>query len=106
MRLSETERSSYDHDGYLIRPSVFSPDEIEALRGTVEAVNDAVVARDTRNGAGPENVMADGHRIQMSSRAAIQWEWREGSRAIRLVGPFPPLDPHFEALWGDPRVTQ
>src|SRR5438105_13635033 len=102
MRLSETERSSYDHDGYLIRPSVFSPDEIEALRGTVEAVSDAVVARATRDGAGPENVMADGHRIQMSSRAAIQWEWRGGSGADRPAGPFTPRDARIEGLWGDP----
>jgi ectoine hydroxylase len=105
MRLSDSEKAAYQADGYLIRPRVFAADEIGALRATVEAVNDSVVARATRDGAGPETRMADGHRIQMSSRAAIQWEWREGSRAIRLVEPFTHLDPRFEALWDDERFV-
>jgi hypothetical protein len=44
--------------------------------------------------------------LQFSSRTVIQWEWREGSRQIRLLEPFTHLHPHFQALWGDPRFIE
>ena len=105
MRFSELEREQFDRDGYLVRSGVFSADEIDALRTAVEDVADNVTARATRDGAGPERTMNDGHRIQMSSRAAIQWEWREGSQEIRLIEPCTHLDARLDALWDDARFV-
>lgn len=106
LRLTAGEKWRYERDGYLLRERVFSADDIEDLRAVVEEVRARVIAHATREGAGPEQTLADGHRIQFSSHTAIQWEWREGSREIRLVEPFTHLHERFEALWNDPRLVQ
>ena len=61
--------------------------------------------RAERPDAGPVAALADGHRIQFSSRTAIQWEWSEGSRQIRLLEPCAHLDPRLEALCDDERLV-
>jgi ectoine hydroxylase len=104
--MTSEERERYDRDGFLVRTSVLSPAEVDDLRMAVEAVAASVKARAMRDGAGPEGLLADGHRIQFSSRAAIQWEWREGSQAIRLIEPVAHLDPRLAALFADPRLLQ
>ena len=38
MRFSEFEREQYERDGYVVRESVFTETEVEALRGAVEDV--------------------------------------------------------------------
>jgi ectoine hydroxylase len=106
VRFSELEREQFERDGFLVREAVFSPSEVDGLRGAVEDVAAAVTARATREGAGPERTMRDGHRIQMSSRSAIQWEWQEGSQEIRLIEPCTHLDPRLDALWDDPRFAE
>lgn len=105
-RMSAEERERYARDGYLLRESLFAPDELAVLRDTVETVVADVTARAARPGAGPEVRLADGHRLQLSSRAAIQWEWAEGSREIRLVEPCEHLDPRLAALFADPRFVE
>jgi ectoine hydroxylase len=99
------ERSRYARDGYLVRPGAFAAHEVEALRHVVEEVVARVVARATRPDGGPEMRLGDGHRIQFSSRSAIQWEWREGSGEVRLLEPFTHLDARLAALWDDPRFV-
>ncbi|HZN13420.1 MAG TPA: phytanoyl-CoA dioxygenase family protein [Acidimicrobiales bacterium] len=106
MRFSDFEREQFARDGFVIRESVFSGDEVEALRVAVEDVAARVTARATREGAGPERTMHDGHRIQSSSMANIQWEWRDGSQEIRLVEPCTHLDDRLDALWNDARFIE
>ena len=106
MRLTESERQDYDRDGYLIRRRQFGPDEVGQLRAAVEDASLQVVERARRDGAGPERTMADGHRIQFSSKAAIQWEWTEGSYAIRVMEPFTHIHERFQELWRDPRLAE
>ena len=106
MQLDERERTAYARDGFVVRRRVFAADELARLREVTEAVVARVTARATGAEGGPEMTLGDGHRIQFSSRTAIQWEWREGSRAIRLCEPFTHLDPRFEALWDDPRLVR
>jgi len=91
--------------GYHLEESVIGPPELEELRDVVEEVADGVRARALRDGAGPEHQLGDGHRIQFSSRAGIQWEWAEGSQQIRLIEPVDHLHPRFAALFDDPRLT-
>lgn len=106
MRLNERERDTYQRDGFIVRHGVFSSAELDALRSTVEEVIAAVVAQARRPDAGPEVQMADGHRLQFSSRTVIQWEWRDGSQEVRLIEPFTHLHPRFSALWDDPRLVE
>ena len=68
----------------------------------MEDVATSVKARALRDGAGPEARMEDGHRIQFSSRAAVQWEWREGSQEIRIIEPVSHLDDRLAALFARP----
>jgi ectoine hydroxylase len=104
--MTSEERERYERDGFLVRTGVFSPAEVVGLTRSVEAVADAVKARARREGAGPEGRLADGHRIQFSSRAAIQWEWREGSQEIRLIEPVAHLDPRVAELFADARLVE
>src|SRR5438309_3165870 len=93
MRMTPEERAGWDRDGYLVRRSVLSPDDVDELREAAEEIAAGVKERATRVGAGPDALMADGHRIQLSSHAAIQWEWREGSAGIRPVAALAHLHP-------------
>jgi ectoine hydroxylase len=104
--MSSEERAAFESDGYLVRTGVFSSDEVAALRDAVEEVAARVKGRALRDGAGPEARMEDGHRIQFSSKAAVQWEWREGSEEIRLIEPVSHLDDRLAALFDDPRLTE
>jgi len=101
---SAAERDAYARDGFVLRTGVFAPAELDALRALVESVLAGVVAHAERPDAGPHFTLADGHRLQFSSNTVIQWEWAEGSRAVRLIEPFTHLHPRFAALWDDARL--
>ena len=106
MRFDAGERARYARDGYVVRPGVMAADEIAGLCEVVEEVVARVVAHATRPDGGPEMQLGDGHRIQFSSRTAIQWEWAAGSQEVRLLEPFTHLDPRFAPLWDDPRLVE
>jgi len=91
--------------GYHVEESLFDATELEELRGVAEEVAARVATHARREGAGPEGRLGDGHRIQFSSRTAIQWEWRDGSDEIRLIEPADHLDPRIDALFADERLT-
>jgi ectoine hydroxylase len=97
-------RAAFGEDGFAVREAVLSGSEVADLRVAVEQVAGAVAVRAERPGAGPTAVLADGHRLQLSSRTSIQWEWADGSREIRLLEPCHHLHPSFEALLGDDRL--
>ena len=97
-------RAAFGETGYLAREAVLAPDELDQLRAVVEEVSLRVTTRATRRGAGPEGAMGDGHRIQFSSRTAIQWEWADGSDQIRLLEPAEHLHPRIDALFADERL--
>jgi ectoine hydroxylase-related dioxygenase (phytanoyl-CoA dioxygenase family) len=106
MRMTADERRQYREDGFLLRRSVFAADELTALRAAVEEVAARVAAHARRAGSGPEIRLADGHRLQFSSRAGIQWEWAESSQTIRLIEPADHLDARIAALFDDARMTE
>jgi ectoine hydroxylase len=97
--------ADFGEDGYVVTERVLDAGEVDELRAVVEDVAARVAERARREGAGPEHVLGDGHRIQFSSRTAIQWEWAEGSQEIRLLEPVDHLDERFAALFEDPRLT-
>jgi ectoine hydroxylase len=98
-------RAAFGNDGFLVREGVFGRDEIVQLQAVVESVSADVSARARREGAGPERALGDGHRIQFSSRTAIQWEWADGSDEIRLLEPCDHLHPRLAGLLDDVRLT-
>jgi ectoine hydroxylase len=100
-----TGKTAFGECGYHLEEGVLDASEINELRDVAESVAERVKTHATRAGAGPEGTMADGHRIQFSSRAGIQWEWADGSQEIRLIEPADHLDPHIDALFRDPRLT-
>ena len=106
MRFTADETERYRADGFIVRPAVFTEAELATLRSTVEEVIGSVADRARRPDAGPEMRLGDGHRLQFSSETVIQWEWREGSREVRLIEPFTHLHPRFEALWSDARFVE
>jgi ectoine hydroxylase len=91
--------------GYHVEERLLDATEVAELRDVVESVAARVTDRATRDGAGPSRELGDGHRIQFSSRAGIQWEWAEGSREIRLIEPADHLDSRIDALFHDGRLT-
>ena len=99
-------RAAFGTDGFVVQESVLQGGELEELRAVAEEVATAVSARARREGAGPQHALGDGHRIQFSSRTAIQWEWAEGSEQIRLLEPVDHLNPRLEMLFSDPRLTE
>jgi ectoine hydroxylase-related dioxygenase (phytanoyl-CoA dioxygenase family) len=106
LRFTADERSQWERDGFVVRTSIFDDDEIDELRAVVESVAATVAGHARRAGAGPEAKLGDGHRIQFSSRAAIQWEWDDGSNEIRLVEPCDHLHARLATLFDDPRVQE
>lgn len=100
-----TMRAAFGDDGYIVREGLLGAAEINELTTAVEAVATAVVTRAQRDGAGPTATLADGHRLQLSSRTAIQWEWSNGSQAIRLLEPCDHLHPAFAELFSDSRLA-
>ena len=106
LRFTTVECSQWERDGFIVRTSVFGDEELVEFRAVVESVATAVAAHARRDGAGPEAMLGDGHRIQFSSRAAIQWEWQEGSDEIRLVEPCDHLHPRLAGLFDDSRISE
>jgi ectoine hydroxylase len=106
MRLTPEERAAYAQDGFVVRHGVLSADEVARWRDVIEEVVARVASHATRPEGGPEMALGDGHRLQFSSRTAIQWEWTPGSTEIRLLEPFTHLDARFEPLWDDPRLVE
>lgn len=98
-------RAAFGDSGYVVNESLLDPNECAELRAVAEDVSARVSARAERSGAGPVAALGDGHRIQFSSRTAIQWEWAEGSRQIRLVEPCAHLDPRLDELFDDERLV-
>jgi ectoine hydroxylase len=98
-------RATFGEAGYLVSESLLDESECIELRAAAEQVAEVVAARATREGAGPVAALGDGHRIQFSSRTAIQWEWAEGSREIRLLEPCAHLDQRFADAFADERLV-
>ena len=98
-------RAAFGRDGYVVREAVLDATECDRLRTAVETVSTTVSAHAQRPAAGPSATLADGHRIQLSARTAIQWEWAEESREIRLLEPCDHLHPDLAAIFDDARLT-
>lgn len=101
LRMTTEEAQSYDRDGYLLRENVLSPTEVARLRDVAEEVITTVTSE-----KGAELLLLGGRRFELGRGTAIQWEWAEGSKEVRLIEPCTHLHPELLALWDDPRFAQ
>jgi ectoine hydroxylase len=103
LRLSPAERRAWQEDGFFVRPRAFAGAELEALRDAAEGAARAAGQAMVR---GERDYSIDGNRYVEAGGATIQLEHRPGSETIRVIEPFHPLDPRFEALIDDPRLVE
>lgn len=102
LRLSLEERRAYQEDGFFLRPDAFGAQEVADLRAAAERV----VACGLRAAASPDDdYRIDGNRYLEAGGSTLQLEHREGSTTVRVMEPFHHLDPRFDALIDDPRIT-
>jgi hypothetical protein len=94
--------AKFRRDGFVVQHELLDANEVEALRDAAERVAQDIYADATRSDGSAAITMPDGHRIQFASQAAIQWEWLEGSRQIRIVEPIDHLDNAFAGLFEHP----
>ena len=103
LRLTEAERKAWEDDGFFLRERAFPEDELDDLRAGAERV----VAIAMREPQRPDADYAiDGNRYLDAAGATIQLEHREGSTTVRVIEPFHHLDPRFDAVLDDPRITE
>ncbi|HKI73135.1 MAG TPA: phytanoyl-CoA dioxygenase family protein [Pseudomonadales bacterium] len=101
-RLSPSELNGYRADGYLVRPSVFSRGELDALRNSVEAA--ATRAQEmARYG---KSYWLDGKRFVDVDHFTIQFEHTPESETIRVIEPVHELDLMLGELVFDERIVE
>ena len=103
LRLSPAERRAWEDDGFFVRSRAFAGAELEELRDAAER---AAQAADQGLGCAERDYTIDGNRYLEARGATIQLEHRPGSRTIRVIEPFHPLDRRFEGLIDDPRLVE
>ncbi len=100
--LEPAEERSWREDGFFVRRAIFSESELEELRAAAERS----VQRAQRGLATADDYEIDGNRYREIEGATLQFEHSPRSRTLRVIEPFHPLDPHFDRLVDDPRLTE
>ena len=92
--LTDNELKSYRTNGYLIRESVFSINEIAELQATAERAVDEAISL-SHSG---KSYILDGKRFVDVGYTTIQFEHTTMSETIRVIEPVHELDPVFDRL--------
>ena len=100
-RLTPTEYTAYQEDGFFVRPAVFTAAELGAMREASEQV----VRRAEASGRNGRAYRIDGNRYVDGTAETIQYEHNEAARTIRVIEPFHHLHPIFDQLVDDPRIV-
>jgi len=99
--VTDAEKHAYERQGYIVRERSFSPGECAGIAEACEALLADLEGRkptaSVLSGSHPLNQLAD-------LGVTIKWE-REHPDKIRGLEPFAHLDPRFETLAYDPRLT-
>jgi hypothetical protein len=103
LRLGPRERRAWDEDGFFVRRGTFSAPEVEALRAAAERAA-ARAAREAEGSA--RRYRIDGNEYVELATSTVQYEHRDGSRTLRVIEPFHPLDARLDALIDDPRLVE
>lgn len=99
--LSDDEIHQYQSDGFLVRESVFSPEEIAELGDAVEqAVERALVLINQG-----QTYLLDGKRFVDADYLTVQFEHGPDSETVRVIEPAHQLEPRLQAVVDDPRIV-
>ncbi len=100
--LSKAELAAYRRDGYLVRESVFSCTEVEALQDAAVTAAERAIELVEQG----ETYHLDGNRFVDVAFRTLQFEHQPESEALRVVEPIHDLVPAFSALVDDPRLVR
>jgi len=100
--LTGSEHRDYRSDGFLVRRRVFSPGEVDELRGAVEGAADLALEL-SRDG---DTYWLDNKRFVDRDHVTIQFEHSPGSNTIRVIEPVHELHTRLDALIDDPRIVE
>ena len=96
------ELQRYQTEGYLIRESVFSANEVATLQAAAER---AVARAKSLSDAGHSYIL-DGKRFVDAGYTTIQFEHTAKSETIRVIEPVHELDPVLEKLIEEDRIVE
>lgn len=99
--LSKTELEQYEQDGFLIRKSVFTVDEIDCLRVAAEAACEKAVSMCDEG----KTYILDGKRFVDVGYTTIQFEHATGSNTARVIEPVHELNSELNRLIDDARIV-
>lgn len=91
----------YESDGFILRESVFSESEIDALCEATEVA----VRRAKKLSEQGQTYFLDGKRFVDTDFLTVQFEHSPGSETVRVIEPAHQLEPRLEALVDDPRIV-
>jgi phytanoyl-CoA hydroxylase len=100
-RLSAEEQNAYLEQGYLIRPSVFNPDELTELRHAAEEAC-SIARKKAEKG---RTYFLDDKRFVDINYLTVQFEHVPGTDLVRVIEPVHELHNVFERLVDDPRLV-
>ena len=100
-KLSQSELETYQKDGFLVRSSVFSNEEISAL---AKATEDATLQAHALKNKGHTYIL-DGKRFIDYKSITVQYEPGEMDHKIKVIEPVHSLAPLLEELIKDHRIV-
>jgi ectoine hydroxylase-related dioxygenase (phytanoyl-CoA dioxygenase family) len=100
--LTTAEVSCYRRDGFVVRESVFTADEVAELCGAAERA----VVRAAELAARGTSYRLDGNRFVDCEHVTVQFEHDLDSETIRVIEPVHELDSQLDALIDDPRIVE
>ena len=99
--LTAEEQARYDRDGFLVRESVFSPDEVAAMIQASETLVAGLV-----EGRGDRRFTVGSYTFEADLLEGVMLKWECDTDALHGIEPFAHLSPELER-WGlDPRFTE
>jgi hypothetical protein len=99
--LTETEQAQYARDGYVVRESVFSPDEVAEMIAAGESLVAGLV-----DGRGDRRFTVGSYTFEADVLEGVMLKWEGDTDALHGIEPFAHLSPELGA-WGlDPRFTE
>ena len=100
--LSEAELEAYQADGFLIRESVYDPQQLEDLRLASERA--CQTARDLSSTG--KTYFLDQKRFVDIGFLTVQFEHKPETELVRVIEPVNELEPRFEQLIDDPKLIE
>lgn len=99
--LNSEELARYTREGYVVRESVFTDDELEELRGAIERAAEKAVSQVDQG----KTYMLDGKRFVDINGMTIQFEHTRNSETPRVIEPVAGLEPRLNQLLHDARLV-